>query len=92
MEKILNKITKVLQVILLAPVKLPNKALNIVKYIALGLGIIESVLEKDKDESANGKTAASAGVLNESPQGNDPDKDKKIVAGILKKGGADALE
>jgi len=31
-------------------------------------------------------------VLNESPQGNDPDKDKKIVAGILKKGGADALE
>ncbi|GEM_PF-315440 len=60
MKKIVNKIAKVLQVILLAPVKLPNKALNVAKYIALGLGIVESVLEKDTDRPANEKTAASA--------------------------------
>ena len=37
MKKTLKKISRVLQVILLAPVKLPGKALNILKYIALGL-------------------------------------------------------
>ncbi|MEJ5089077.1 hypothetical protein [Sphingobacterium faecium] len=31
--------------ILLAPVKLPGKALYIIKYIALGLGIVETVLD-----------------------------------------------
>lgn len=45
MKKIINKIGQVLQVILLAPVKLPGKALNIIKYIALGLGIVETVLD-----------------------------------------------
>jgi len=48
MKKILNKIGQVLQVVLLAPVKLPGKAANIVKYIALGLGILETVIEEDK--------------------------------------------
>ena len=48
MKKILNKIGQVLQVVLLAPVKLPGKAANILKYIALGLGIVETVLEEDK--------------------------------------------
>ncbi|WP_286856492.1 MULTISPECIES: hypothetical protein [Sphingobacterium] len=48
MKKILNKIGAVLQVVLLAPVKLPGKAGNILKYIALGLGIVEQVLEEDK--------------------------------------------
>ncbi|MEI2272595.1 hypothetical protein OHD16_10630 [Sphingobacterium sp. ML3W] len=48
MKKILNKIGQVLQVVLLAPVKLPSKAANIVKYIALGLGILETVIEEDK--------------------------------------------
>jgi hypothetical protein len=55
MKKIINKIGQVLQVILLAPVKLPGKALNIIKYIALGLGIVETVLDdpdkKGEDES-----------------------------------------
>lgn len=45
MKKIINKIGQVLQVILLAPVKLPGKALNIIKYIALGLGVVETVLD-----------------------------------------------
>ncbi|MDQ1148097.1 hypothetical protein QE382_000081 [Sphingobacterium zeae] len=92
MKKIVNKIAKVLQVILLAPVKLPNKALNVVKYIALGLGIVESVLEKDTDRPANEKTAASADLLDGSRQDDDPDKDKKAVKRIRRKGGADALE
>lgn len=48
MKKILNKIGQVLQVVLMAPVKLPSKAANILKYIALGLGIVETVLEEDK--------------------------------------------
>lgn len=55
MKKIINKIGQVLQVILLAPVKLPGKALHIIKYIALGLGIVETVLDdpdkKGEDES-----------------------------------------
>ncbi|MDH5826426.1 hypothetical protein [Sphingobacterium faecium] len=49
MKKILIKISRVLQVVLMAPIKLPGKALNILKYIALGLGVVETVLE-DKDE------------------------------------------
>lgn len=48
MKKILNKIGQVLQVVLAAPLKLPGKASNILKYIALGLGILETVLEEDK--------------------------------------------
>ena len=92
MKKIVNKIAKVLQVILLAPVKLPNKALNVAKYIALGLGIVESVLEKDTDRPANEKTAASADLLDGSRQDDDTDKDKKAVKRIRRKGGADALE
>lgn len=92
MKKIVNKIAKVLQVILLAPVKLPNKALNVVKYIALGLNIVESVLEKDTDRPANEKTAASADLPDGSRQDDDLDKDKKAVERIRRKGGADALE
>ncbi|KKX52118.1 hypothetical protein [Sphingobacterium sp. IITKGP-BTPF85] len=49
MKKIIQKISAALQVVLLAPIKLPGKALNIIKYIALGLGVVETVLE-DKDK------------------------------------------
>ncbi|MCW2259162.1 MULTISPECIES: hypothetical protein [Sphingobacterium] len=51
MKKIIQKISRALQVVLLAPIKLPGKALNIIKYIALGLGVVETVLE-DKDRKA----------------------------------------
>lgn len=37
-----------LQVVLAAPLKLPGKAGNILKYIALGLGILETVIEEEK--------------------------------------------
>lgn len=48
MKKILNKIGQVLQMVLMAPVKLPGKASNILKYIALGLGILETVMKEEK--------------------------------------------
>jgi hypothetical protein len=50
MRSIINKISQALQVVLLAPIKLPGKALNILKYIAVGLGVIESVLDNGKQE------------------------------------------
>lgn len=53
MKKILNKIGKVLQVVLAAPVKWPGKAGNILKYIAVGLGILETVMEEEKQQVVN---------------------------------------
>jgi len=50
MKKIINKISQVVQVVLLAPIKLPGKALNVLKYIAVGLGIIEQVMQDDEDK------------------------------------------
>ncbi|WP_140938685.1 hypothetical protein [Sphingobacterium lumbrici] len=50
MKHIINKISQAVQVVLLAPIKLPGKALNILKYVAVGLGIIESVLDNGKQE------------------------------------------
>lgn len=48
MKRILNKIGRLLQVVLTAPVKLPGKAVNVLKYLALGLGILETVIEGEK--------------------------------------------
>lgn len=48
MKEILKKIGQVLQVVLAAPVKWPGKAGNILKYIAVGLGILETVMEQEK--------------------------------------------
>lgn len=36
----------------LAPVKLPGKALHIIKYIVLGLGIVETVLDDPEKKGA----------------------------------------
>lgn len=49
MKKIIKKISQAVQVVLLAPIKLPGKALNVLKYLAVGLGIIETVLEKEEE-------------------------------------------
>lgn len=48
MKKIFNKIGQVLQLLLTAPVKLPGKVGNVLKYLALGLGIVETVLDEAK--------------------------------------------
>lgn len=50
MKKIFNKIGQVLQLVLAAPVKLPGKVGNVLKYLALGLGIVETVLEEEQEE------------------------------------------
>ncbi|QQD11944.1 hypothetical protein [Sphingobacterium sp. UDSM-2020] len=55
MKKILQKISRALQVVLMAPIKLPGKALNIIKYIALGLGVVETVMD-DKDKKGVGES------------------------------------
>ncbi|ERJ59323.1 hypothetical protein M472_11115 [Sphingobacterium paucimobilis HER1398] len=50
MHKIIKKISQAVQVLLLAPVKLPGKALNIIKYVAVGLGVLEAMTsEKEKE-------------------------------------------
>jgi len=51
MKKIFNKIGQVLQLLLAAPVKLPAKVGNVLKYLALGLGIVETVLDEAKSHS-----------------------------------------
>ncbi|MNH86925.1 hypothetical protein HS960_05650 [Sphingobacterium paramultivorum] len=50
MKKIFNKIGQVLQLVLAAPVKLPGKVGNVLKYLALGLGIVETVLDEAKSQ------------------------------------------
>ncbi|WP_454879201.1 hypothetical protein [Sphingobacterium detergens] len=54
MKKVINKIGKVLGLLLAAPIKLPAKALNIVRYFVLGLGIIESVINEDDQMISEG--------------------------------------
>ncbi len=48
MRKIVNKIGRVLQIVLAAPVKLPGKLGNVLKYLAVGLGIAETVLDNEE--------------------------------------------
>lgn len=61
MKKLLKKISQAVQVVLLAPIKLPAKALNVLKYIAVGLGIIETVLDKEEQSPrAEGKEGSGA--------------------------------
>ncbi|MCS3553561.1 MULTISPECIES: hypothetical protein [unclassified Sphingobacterium] len=52
MKKIIKKISGAIQIILLAPVKLPAKVLNVLKYIGLGMGIIESVIAEEEEVEA----------------------------------------
>lgn len=65
MKKIIKKISSAIQIILLAPVKLPVKVLNVLKYIGLGMGIIESVMVEDEEVGAknNAQARSSNGLL-----------------------------
>lgn len=65
MKKIIKKISGAIQIILLAPVKLPVKVLNVLKYIGLGMGIIESVMVEDEEVGAknNAQARSSNGLL-----------------------------
>ena len=48
MRKIIQKIA---QAVLMAPIKLPSKAMNVLKYLAVALGIIEQVMQDDSDDT-----------------------------------------
>lgn len=61
MKKIIKKISQAVQVVLLAPIKLPAKALNVLKYIAVGLGIMETVFDKEGEEPDQTRTAEKEG-------------------------------
>lgn len=67
MKNIIQKISAVLQVVLLAPIKLPGKALNIIKYIALGLGVVETVLE-DKENKGEEEGPPTVDALLPKPE------------------------
>lgn len=54
MKTIIKKLRDAVNVVLLAPVKLPGKVLSIVRYVALGLGIIDSVMEDRASEQEEG--------------------------------------
>lgn len=54
MKKIINKIGKALQLILQAPVKLPGKSLEILKYLAIGVDILESVIDENDASKTEG--------------------------------------
>ena len=47
MKKIIKKIGQAIQVVLMAPIKLPAKALNVLKYIGVALGVIEKVIDDE---------------------------------------------
>lgn len=44
MKKFIHSLSRAVQLVLAAPVKLPAKMLQVVRYIALGLGILETVV------------------------------------------------
>jgi len=62
MKNIIQKISRALQVVLMAPIKLPGKALNIIKYIALGLGVVETVMD-DKDKKGKEESPPPEQIL-----------------------------
>lgn len=69
MKKVIQKISRALQVVLMAPIKLPGKALNIIKYIALGLGVVETVLENKEKKGEEGSPP---------PEQIQPHKEKEV--------------
>jgi len=64
MKKIIKKIRDAIQIILLAPVKLPAKVLNIFKYIGLGMGILESVIAEEQEVESAAKNNAQIRASN----------------------------
>lgn len=48
MKKLISKINQAVQLVLVSPLKLPSKAMNIIRYVALSLGILDTVLNDDE--------------------------------------------
>lgn len=72
MNKILKKINAAVQLVLMAPVKLPAKALQIIKYVALGLGILESVTREAEDNKVEEGQQATEGGNPEADEEAEP--------------------
>lgn len=63
MKKIISKVSRVLHMVLMAPVKLPGKALTVIKYVALGLGIIDQVLDEESEGQEGREEGGKDGEL-----------------------------
>lgn len=72
MNKIIKKISQAVQVLLLAPIKLPGKALNIIKYVAVGLGILEAVTGKGEEEPVPNSLRDENPGISEKVKNDDP--------------------
>jgi len=55
MKKILKIASKAVQVVLAAPVKLPAKIVQVVKYVAIALGILEAVIHEEESPQTAGE-------------------------------------
>ncbi len=62
MKRLIQKISQAVQVVLLAPIKLPAKAMTVLRYLAVGLGIMEQVMQDE--ESAPKATGKEGGDEN----------------------------
>ena len=71
MKKIIQKIAQAVQVVLMAPIKLPSKAMNVLKYLAVALGIIEQVVQDDSVPSDAEEEAPKAIGKEEGAEGTD---------------------
>lgn len=58
MKKIIKTLSKAVQMILAAPVKLPAKIQQVAKYVALALGILEAVVQEDERTPQAGEEAS----------------------------------
>lgn len=63
MKRLIQKISQAVQVVLLAPIKLPAKAMTILRYLAVGLGIMEQVMQDEESvPKATGKEGGDENV------------------------------
>ncbi|NGF55407.1 hypothetical protein G5B35_20300 [Parapusillimonas sp. SGNA-6] len=51
MKKIIHTLSKAVQLVLAAPVKLPAKVVQVVKYVAVALGILETVVGREEQQT-----------------------------------------
>lgn len=82
MKKIINKIGTVLGLVLSAPINLPGKALNIIRYLALGLGIVESVINEDdqQDQTISEGKENAAGSKDNDNRPRAPERDRQRIS------------
>ncbi len=86
MKKLFNKIGQALQVVLLAPVKLPAKLGDGLRYLAMVLGLLETLLEEEPEEppppgaaKETGLTPDSQAALQSVGQAAEPPPDDQVV-------------